>query len=82
MNKITTMDGRASHSQRRHGSVVALTAALAALMACGRVEKQQAPETILTTSPDGTKSRLLCVHPKQVKYLGGDVNAAARYTCQ
>jgi len=46
------------------------------------VEKKQAPSSITATSPDGTKSRPLCMFPTKVKYLGGDVNAAASYSCQ
>lgn len=46
------------------------------------VEKKQAPSSITATSVDGTKSRPLCMYPTQVKYLGGDVNAASSYTCQ
>jgi len=47
-----------------------------------RVENKQAPDTLPITSPDGSRSRPLCMYPKRVKYLGGDVNAAASYVCQ
>ncbi|MDQ0674727.1 hypothetical protein QFZ36_002288 [Pseudarthrobacter siccitolerans] len=46
------------------------------------VERNQAPDTFVATSPDGSRSRPLCMYPERVKYLGGDVNAAASYTCQ
>ncbi|CAM3810699.1 tannase/feruloyl esterase family alpha/beta hydrolase [Polaromonas hydrogenivorans] len=46
------------------------------------VETKQAPETLPISSPDGTRSRPICMYPKRVKYLGGDVNAAASYACQ
>jgi feruloyl esterase len=46
------------------------------------VEKKQAPDTIVAATPDGSKTRPLCMHPRRVKYVGGDVNLAASYACQ
>lgn len=46
------------------------------------VEKRQAPTSITATTPDGTKSRPLCMYPTKVKYVAGDVNVAASYVCQ
>ena len=46
------------------------------------VENKQAPASMTISTPDNTKSRPICMYPKQVKYLAGDVNVAASYTCQ
>ena len=46
------------------------------------VENKKAPDTIPLTSPDATRSRPICMYPKRVKYVSGDVNSAASYTCQ
>ena len=45
------------------------------------VERGTSPSTITVTTIDGTRSRLLCVYPKKLKYVSGDVNAAASFTC-
>ena len=45
------------------------------------VERGAAPSTITVTTTDGTRSRLLCMYPKKLRYVSGDVNAAASFTC-
>jgi hypothetical protein len=45
------------------------------------VEGGTAPSTITVTTTDATRSRLLCVYPKKLTYVSGDVNAAASFTC-
>jgi hypothetical protein len=46
------------------------------------VEKQQAPERIEVSTSDGARSRPLCLYPSKPGYTGGDVEAAASYTCR
>lgn len=50
------------------------------------VEKGSAPADALpattAASVSPARSRPLCVYPRQVSYLGGDVNAAASYSCR
>jgi hypothetical protein len=45
------------------------------------VESGTAPSTITVTTADATRSRLLCVYPKKLTYVSGNVNAAASFTC-
>jgi len=45
------------------------------------VEEGTAPATITVRTTDATRSRLLCVYPKRLRYMSGDVNAAASFTC-
>ena len=45
------------------------------------VESGMPPSTITVTTADATRSRPLCLYPKQLTYVGGDVNAAASFTC-
>jgi feruloyl esterase len=45
------------------------------------VEARTAPSTITVTTTDATRSRLLCMYPKKLTYVGGNVNAAASFTC-
>lgn len=45
------------------------------------VEAARAPDTLLATSADSVRTRNLCMYPRKQKYVGGDVNAAASYTC-
>ena len=48
------------------------------------VESGKAPDALAAKS-DGSanpgRSRVWCVYPKKLKYLGGDVNVAASFTC-
>jgi hypothetical protein len=46
------------------------------------VENGTAPSTITVTTADATRSRPLCLYPKQLAYVSGDVNAAASFTCK
>ena len=46
------------------------------------VENGTAPETLIINSPDNTRSRPLCLYPRKLTYVSGDVNAAASFTCQ
>jgi feruloyl esterase len=46
------------------------------------VESATPPSTITVTTTDGTRSRPLCLYPKQLTYVSGDVNAAASFTCK
>jgi len=46
------------------------------------VEHGNAPTTITVTTADNTVSRPLCMYPKKLTYVSGDVNAAASYTCK
>jgi hypothetical protein len=45
------------------------------------VEAGTAPSTITVTTTDAARSRLLCMYPKKLTYVGGNVNAAASFTC-
>ena len=45
------------------------------------VEKGVAPSTITVTTADTTISRPLCMYPKKLTYVSGDVKAAASYSC-
>jgi feruloyl esterase len=45
------------------------------------VESGTPPSTITVTTADATRSRPLCLYPKQLTYVGGDVNAAASFSC-
>jgi Tannase and feruloyl esterase len=46
------------------------------------VESGTPPSTITVTTADATRSRPLCLYPKQLTYVSGDVNAAASFTCK
>ncbi len=46
------------------------------------VESGTAPPTITVTTADATRSRLLCMYPKKLTYVSGDVNAAASFICK
>lgn len=46
------------------------------------VENGVAPSTITVTTADNSISRLLCLFPKKLSYVSGDVKAAASYTCK
>lgn len=45
------------------------------------VENGVAPSTITVTTADKTISRPLCMFPKKLTYVSGDVKAAASYSC-
>jgi feruloyl esterase len=45
------------------------------------VEGGVAPSTFTVTTADAARSRLLCVYPRKLTYLGGNVNAATSFTC-
>ena len=45
------------------------------------VEGGTAPSAITVKTIDATRSRLLCMYPRKLKYVGGDVNAATSFTC-
>lgn len=46
------------------------------------VENGEVPERIDVSTPDSARSRPLCLYPKKVVYLGGDVDDAASYACE
>jgi len=46
------------------------------------VESGTAPSTITVTTADAARSRPLCLYPKKLAYVSGDVNAAASFTCK
>jgi feruloyl esterase len=46
------------------------------------VENNVPPTTITVTTTDSTISRPLCLFPKKLAYVSGDVKAAASYTCK
>lgn len=46
------------------------------------VEKNVAPSTVTVTTADNSISRPLCMFPQKLSYVGGDVKAAASYTCK
>lgn len=46
------------------------------------VENGKAPETIVVETVDKAVSRPLCLYPKKLAYVSGDVNAAASYACR
>jgi len=46
------------------------------------VETGAAPSTITVTTADTARSRLLCLYPKKLTYVSGDVNASTSFTCK
>ena len=46
------------------------------------VESATPPTTITVTTADSARSRPLCLYPKQLAYVSGNVNAAASFTCR
>jgi len=46
------------------------------------VEKGISPDNLVLSNASGTKQRPLCAYPKKLAYIGGDVAAAASFTCR
>ena len=46
------------------------------------VENGVAPSTIIVSTADNSNSRPLCLFPKKLLYVSGDVKAAASYSCK